>query len=85
MNIQHTTCAVLQRLQRTHYKYSVTETWGAGADIHTVDKISTLSIPCLYFFSFEPIFWFDLYQINHRYYSLHYWYLMICNTGPLYQ
>ena len=54
------------------------ETWGAGVDIHTVDTV-------LNFFSCEPIFWFDLYQINYRYHALIKWYLMISNTGTLYQ
>jgi len=54
------------------------ETWGAGVDIHTVDTRPSL-------FQIKPIFWFDLYQTNYRYYALIKWYLMICNTGTLYQ
>ena len=41
--------------------------------------------PVLHFFSFEPIFGFDLYQINYFHHALIKWYLMISNTGTLYQ
>ena len=39
--------------------------------------------PVLHFFSLEPIFWFDLYQIHYRYHALIKRKLMKCNTGTL--
>jgi len=49
-------------LQYAGKKLRGDETWGAGVDILTVNTHSSI-------FTFEPIFWLDLYQINYRYHG----------------
>jgi len=91
--LQHTAtnCNKLQHTRYPSFEHTAThcntlqQTATHSIPIHFFSFEPILSIPVLHFFSFEPIFWFDLYQINYRYHAIIKWYLMICNTGTLYQ